>query len=220
MSKSAEKHRNLAVSGTDADSTYTDTDKLASGVFKLEPISGSQDRRTIDVDVDLTTTDGSLLIGDVRRAAERATSADQHEVAHRIWTVLIEAARRVGNVPLEALSVSRADGAKTQAKNAGRGGSPAPAPSSAYAYDYEALAADRADGMKQAEVAKEWNCSPGTVARAVRYVNKRDELVSDHPELLDDVHSGATVKDLATTYGVSTKVMRWIVTTSLDRRNS
>lgn len=193
-------------------------DVVGTGLFRLAPIEGSIDRRTLDVDVDLTTDSGVLVLGDLRRAGEKATRAEHHEAAHRIWTVLVEAARRVGNVPLEALAVSRSDAARHAAKQAGRGSGPSTPAKSTYAYDYDALAADRRDGTSQAEVAKRWGCSPGTVARAVRYVNHRDDLLAERPELLRELESDATVAELAARYDTPTKIMRWIVSTSLDRR--
>ncbi len=227
MAKSARNGQDTVVSSSDArEHTDAPTDAglddsvevLATGVFRLAPIEGSVDRRTLDVDVDLTTDTGVLVLGDLRRAGEEATRSDHHEVAHRIWTVLIEAARRVGNVPLEALAVSRADVARHEAKKTGPGKTPKPPSKSTYAYDYDALAADRLEGASQSEVAKAWGCSPGTVARAVRYVNHRDELLAERPELLRELEGDATVAELASRYDTPTKIMRWIVSTSLDRR--
>lgn len=197
------------------------------GTFNLGPIAGSPSRETYSFDVELTASGVALTLGDLRRAAERASSASVHEIAHRLWTVVAEAARRVENLELGARASSMADGALHLAKqdagpreSAGnrrskrRSGANRPLP-----HDYGVLAVDRATGMTQAAVAAKWNCSPGTVARAVRYVHARDELFATHSEAKDLVTSGMSPSDIADKFDVPTKVVRWIVRDSanLDR---
>ncbi len=209
-------------------------DPVSTGMLHLESIEGSIDRRSLDYEIELTRTDGVLVLGDVRRCAEKATASDEHEIAHRIWTVLAEAALRVDNEPLLTRALAMADGALVQARDnsdlaksidTSRVNDPGPgqrptSSSRGVSYDYDRLAADRAAGFSQAETARRHDCSPGTVARAVRYVAIRDALLDESPSVLDDIRQGLPVAELAAKYKTEPKVMRWVVSDFWDRRAS
>lgn len=205
-----------------------------TGLLHLESIEGSIDRRSLDYEIELGREDGVLVLGDVRRCAEKATEADEHEIAHRIWTVVAEAALRVDNEPLLTRALAMADGALVQVRDnrelaksvdVSRVNDPGPgqrptSSSRGVSYDYDRLAADRAAGFSQAEAARRHDCSPGTVARAVRYVAARDKLLEVSPDVVEDIQQGLPVAELAANYKTEPKVMRWIVSDFWDRRAS
>ncbi len=205
-----------------------------SGVLHLESIEGSIDRRSLDYEIELDREDGVLTLGDVRRCAERASDANEHEIAHRIWTVVAEAAMRVENDALMTRALAMIDGELVQARDnrdlaksidTSRVNDPGPGQrpetaSRGVSYDYDRLAADRAAGFSQAETARRHECSPGTVARAVRYVAARDKLLAESPEVVDDIRQGLPVAELAANYKVVPKVMRWVVSDFWDGKAS
>ena len=56
------------------------------------------------------------------------------------------------------------------------------------------------------------------MARAIEYVGVRDELMDESPELFDQLMAGIDVAEVARRYGVSPKIIRWLVRTQYDRR--
>lgn len=229
-----EKLRESTSAGSNEDATTLASSSNRTGMLHLDSIEGSIDRRSVDYEIALTRDDGVLILGDVRRCAEKATAANEHEVAHRIWTVLAEAAVRVENDALLTRALAMVDGALVQARDnkdlaksidTSRVNDPGPgqrqvSSSRGVAYDYDRLAADRASGLSQAETARVHDCSPGTVARAVRYVAARDLLLDKSPAVVDDIRQGLPVAELAANYKTEPKVMRWIVSDFWDRRAS
>ncbi len=198
-----------------------------TGRVHLAPIEGSVDDAVIPVDLDLTRADGVLILGDLRLAAQQCSDEGRFEAAHRLWTVVREAARRAGDNPLITTAIAKAEVALAQVgsdessqRDQRRRASDARKVDrrKGVSYDYFALAHDRADGMTQSGVAEKWDCSPGTVARAVSYVQQRADAIDARPELLIDIHRGDAVAVLADRYQVPTKVMRWIVSDYWDRR--
>lgn len=192
-----------------------------TGRVVLQPIKGSVERTPVAVELDLTREDGVLILGDLRRAAELHFNDSEFEVAHRLWTVLIDVAGRLNFDALLARSIAMADGALLELRSAakeqrmkageadGRRGA---------SYDYVSLAADCATGMTQRETAARWGCSPATVSRAVRYVNQRDEAMASASGLGREIHEGISVDELAERHGIEPKIMRWIVSDFWDRR--
>lgn len=195
-----------------------------TGTILLVPIEGSVERTAVSVELDLTRTDGVLVLGDLRRAAESHHSAGDFEVAHRLWTVVREAAGRLDHDALVTRSTAMGDGALLEIQAARKSASRSNERSGSgggrrgVTYDYVSLAADRDSGMTQRETASKWECSPATVSRAVRYVAIRDELLATSPEVMNKIHVGHSVDELAGEYVVETKVMRWIVSSYWDRR--
>ncbi len=231
-----EKLRRTAGSGTKQAAEEQAKTSAKTGTLHLEPISGSIDRRSLAFEIELTRDDGVLVLGDIRLGAERAAEEEAFEIAHRIWTIVAEAANRVDNDTLGAKALAMADGALVQARDErallaksidqsraadpGRGRRPSGA-NRGVSYDYDELAADRAAGVSQAETARAHGCSPGTVARAVRYVAARDELLAlTDKNLTQDIRDGLPVAELAARYETVPKVMRWVVSDFWDRRAS
>ncbi len=197
----------------------------ARGRVVLSPIEGSIERIPLSIELDLTRDDGVLVLGDLRRAAEFYHQNSSFEVAYRLWAVVKQAASRLDHDPLVARSVAMGDGALQQLRRIGgsreanlaEAGQP-PSGRRGVSYDYVSLASDCAAGLTQRETATKWECSPGTVSRAVRYVAIREELMESCPEVARQIHVGTAVNDLATQHGIETKVMRWIVSDYWDRR--
>ncbi len=198
------------------------TDSPARGRLSLAPIEGSMYRSAITVDLDLTRSDGVLVLGDLRRAAESSHKDRNFEAAHRLWSVVAEAAGRIDHQQLVTRSLAMSDGALLELKGSGRTGGSKRAGSKdrrrGVSYDYVSLAADRASGLTQRETASKWGCSQATVSRAVNYVTVRDELVEGSPDVTGHIHGGMSVDDLALSYDVETKIMRWVVSDYWDRR--
>lgn len=206
------------------DRQRSSADSSRTGTVLLVPIDGSVERTPVSVELDLTRADGVLVLGDLRRAAESHHSAGDFEVAHRLWTVVREAADRLDHEALVARSVAMGDGALLEIQAAHRSASRSSQMSGSgggrrgVTYDYVSLAADRESGMTQRETASKWECSPATVSRAVRYVAVRDELLASSPEIINKIHLGKSVDELAGEYVVETKIMRWVVSSYWDRR--
>ncbi len=198
------------------------TDSPARGRVSLAPIEGSLYRSPISVDLDLSRSDGVLVLGDLRLAAEQHHKDRKFEAAHRLWRVVADAAGRIDHQSLVARSTAMGDGALLELKGSGRTGGSKRAGTQdrrrGVNYDYVSLAADRASGLTQRETASKWDCSQATVSRAVSYVSIRDELIDGSPDVIGHVHGGMSVDDLALAYDVETKVMRWIVSDYWDRR--
>lgn len=198
------------------------TDSPARGQISLAPIDGSQYRGAITVRLDLTRSDGVLVLGDLRLAAEEHQKDRHFEAAHRLWRIIAEAAGRIDNQALVTRSLAMGDGALLELKGSGRtGGSKRQGSQDrrrGVSYDYVSLAADRASGLTQRETASNWGCSQATVSRAVSYVTVRDELLDGSPDVTGQIHGGMSVDDLALAYDVETKIMRWIVSDFWDRR--
>lgn len=193
------------------------------GQLRLVPIDGSVDRTPVALEIDLDRDDGVLILGDLRCAAETQHELGNFEAAHRLWAVVGEAAGRIGHDALVARSIAMGDGALAELRMSStmpRSGSGRNASGGrrGVSYDYVSLAADRTGGLTLRETAAKWGCSQGTVSRAVSYVAIGKELVAASPELAGKIHSGASVNDLAASYEIETKVMRWIVSDYWDRR--
>ncbi len=213
----------------------------SKGTLNLAPIEGSADQKTYVVEVTLDHEPGVLTLGDLRRAAEKLSVSGEYEQAFRVWSYVETAAERVGNEALKQVATSRAGAAAASAHGSdSKVRTPSPAtrlerrepesfdpaagvlevPGRGPKYDYDRLAADRAEGMSLSAVAKKWGCSPSTVHRAEEYVAQRDDVVDMYPELLDQLMAGVDLQELSDRYDVSTKVLKWMVSTRFERRRS
>lgn len=174
-------------------------------------------RKVIDVEIDLHHREDALTLGDLKVAARRHAREGKHEEAFRLWTAVCVAAERHRYPALITAAKANAEGEKVRAKGVDRRDGP---PKQATRYDYELLAADVDNGDSRAEVAARHGCAVSTVARAVEYVAVRDELLDESPELFDQLMAGIDVIEVARRYGVSPKIVRWLVRTEYDRRGS
>lgn len=209
--------------------TTTTTDDSATppvrgrGRLRLEPIPGSVDRSTHVVDIALHHDPHRLALGDLRRAAEQLMADTEFEKAYRLWMMVVTAAERVDQSALAAVARAQADGAQHRAKflaaASERRKATAVVDRSSTKYDYEALAAAVADGVSKTAAARRFGCSPSTIQRAVDYVNQRDDLLEESPEVLDQLMAGIDLQTVAERYDVSPRVLRWMVSNDFDRRS-
>ncbi|MEZ5341549.1 MAG: hypothetical protein R2706_08875 [Acidimicrobiales bacterium] len=181
----------------------------------MGPVQNSLVRDTITVEIPVAAPDGRLCFGDLRSAASTLDARGEFEAAHRLWIVVGTAAFKHGDLVLATKADERAERSLglargSEIKSAGR---------SAY-YDYDALVNDRAAGLSIADTAKRWSCSPTTVKRASQYVEVRDAMLAEKPGLIEDIEKGTDVSELAQTYDVEAKIMRWIVVSHFDRRRT
>lgn len=105
-------------STTAADADIADdaatTPSGAMGSVHLEPIEGSVDRSTITVELALQRDDGVLVLGDLRLGAVKAEADGRYEAAHRLWSTVIEAAKRLNDDDLTTAATAKADGVRLQ----------------------------------------------------------------------------------------------------------
>lgn len=206
----------------------TDVDHRRVGSVTLQPLDDSVETEGIELEIELAREDGVLVLGDLRRAAEAATDRAHFEAAHRLWHFVREAARRAGDNGLVVRAIDEGERALFGAHEAsGTDSGATPRRRAAdrstdrrkrASYDYWALAADVDSGMTKSAVAHKWRCATGTVSRAVSYIEQRNDLVLERPEVLDEIRRGDDVATLVDRHGVPTKVMRWIVSDYWDRR--
>ena len=190
------------------------------GRLLLQPIAGSVDRSTLELEIDLHHNASQLTVGDLVRSAEKLTAENNFEPAYRLWTVVQTAADRAHYTDLATHALAQADGAQNRAQfiKATERRTDSHADRSTTKYDYEGLFADVTGGMTKTATARKWGCSPSTVQRAVDYVTERNELLDQSPEVLDQIMAGVDLKTLSGRYDVSTKVLRWMVNTDHERR--
>ncbi len=206
-------------------------DVKGRGRLRLQPLPGSTVREVLDVEIDLHHREDALTLGDLKVAARRHASEGNHEHAYRLWTAVGQAAERhrypalitaakanaEGEKVRAKTAEGQAEGQKVRAKSAERRDRPR---AQATRYDYDLLAADVDNGDSRADVAARHGCAVSTVARAVEYVAVRDELLDESPELFDQLMAGVDVIEVARRYGVSPKIVRWLVRTEYDRRGN
>ncbi len=198
---------------------------LGKGRMRLKAIPGSVDQSTFVVEVDLYNKPGSLTVGDLRRLAQEMSDANRFEVAFRLWTVVHTAAARLKDTALDAFAVRQAEDAQHRAQFLANSEerrndeTASDAEISGPRYDYDELATDVFNGQSKKATARKWGCSPSTVQRAVTYVNERDELLDQSPEVLDQLMAGVDIATLATRYNVPSKLLKWMVSTGFDRRS-
>lgn len=192
-------------------------DVKGRGRLRLQPLPGSTVREVLEVEIDLHHQEDALTLGDLKVAARRHASEGKHEQAFRLWTAVGQAAERHRYPALITAAKANAEGEKVRAKTTDRRDRPRP---QATRYDYDLLAADVDNGDSRADVAARHGCAVSTVARAVEYVAVRDELLDESPELFDQLMAGIDVIEVARRYGVSPKIVRWLVRTEYDRRGN
>ncbi len=190
-------------------------DIKGKGRLRLQPLPGSAVREVLEVEIDLHYEGDALTLGDLKVAARRHAREGRHEHAFRLWTAVGQAAERHRYPALITAAKANAEGEKVRAKGSDRRDRPRPP---ATRYDYDLLAADVDNGDSRADVAARHGCAVSTVARAVEYVAVRDELLDESPELFDQLMAGIDVIEVARRYGVSPKIVRWLVRTEYDRR--
>lgn len=192
-------------------------DVKGKGRLRLQPLPGSTVREVLDVEIDLHHREDALTLGDLKVAARRHASEGKHEHAFRLWTAVGQAAERHRYPALITAAKANAEGEKVRAKGDDRRDRPR---TQTTRYDYDLLAADVDNGDSRADVAARHGCAVSTVARAVEYVAVRDELLDESPELFDQLMAGIDVIEVARRYGVSPKIVRWLVRTEYDRRGT
>lgn len=186
------------------------------GRLRLEPLDSSVVTDVIDVEIDLHHEAGLLTLGDLKLAARRHASDGDHEVAFRLWSAVATMAERHRYPALIVAAKANAERARTRSASEDRRASPR---KKATRYDYDEIARDVENGDSRSDVAARYGCAMSTVARAVEYVAVRDELLDESPELFDQLMAGVDVGEVARRYGVSPKIVRWLVRTRYDRRD-
>lgn len=186
------------------------------GRLRLEPLEGSVDDSILEVDIDLHFRPDALTLGDLKIAARHHATHGNHEQAFRLWTAVGTMAERHRYPALITAARANAEGERIRATGGDRRSE---TPRKAKRYDYDEIARDVENGDTRAEVAARYGCALSTVARAVEYVAVRDELVDESPELFDQLMAGVDVVEVARRYGVSPKIVRWLVRTQYDRRS-
>lgn len=185
------------------------------GRLRLQPIDGSVATDVIEVEIDLHHASNALTLGDLKVAARSQASVGHHEAAHRLWSAVATMAERRRYPALIVAAKANAASARARLSEPERRSEPG----KAKRYDYDEIARDVANGATRSEVAARYGCAMSTVARAVEYVGVRDELLDESPELFDQLMAGVDVAEVARRYGVSPKIVRWLVRTRYDRRD-
>lgn len=181
----------------------------------MKPVDGSIDPSTLEVVIDLGRDDGVLTLGDLRRAAEMFDAHARHEVAHRLWRAVVQAAEHEDAA--EIVRWANENGAASIERASSEVGERFR--QSGVKFDYMRIAADRASSMTVAAVAAKNGCSTRTVARAVDFVEKRAELLEQHPGFADQLVDDSNPEVLAAFYEIDVNVMRWILAVRFDRRS-
>lgn len=191
-------------------------DVKGRGRLRLKPRDGSVVTDEIEIEIDLHHEAGVLTLGDLKLAARRHASDGHHEVAFRLWSAVATMAERHRYPALIVAANANAERARTQSVGEERRSS---TKKQATRYDYDEIARDVENGDTRSEVAARYGCALSTVARAVEYVAVRDELLDESPELFDQLMAGVDVAEVARRYGVSPKIVRWLVRSRYDRRD-
>lgn len=186
------------------------------GRLRLQPLEDSVVTEVIEVEIDLHHDQGELTLGDLKLAARQHAADGHYEVAHRLWSAVATMAERHRYPALIVAAKANAEGARSRSAGEERRG---PSKRKPKRYDYDEIARDVEDGRTRSEVAARHGCAVSTVARAVEYVAVRDELLDESPELFDQLMAGVDVAEVARRYGVSPKIVRWLVRTRYDRRD-
>lgn len=186
------------------------------GRLRLQPLDDSIVADVIEVEIDLHHEPAALTLGDLKVAARRHASEGHHEVAFRLWSAVATMAERRRYPALIVAAKANAEAARNRSVAKERRSQPA---KTAKRYDYDVIARDVENGDTRSEVAARYGCAMSTVARAVEYVAVRDELLDESPELFDQLMAGVDVAEVARRYGVSPKIIRWLVRTRYDRRD-
>lgn len=191
-------------------------DVRGRGRLRLQPLDGSSNDQVIEVEIDLHYRGDALTLGDLKVAARRHAAAGLHEESYRLWTAVAIMAERHRYPALITAAKANAEG--ELARSAGQDRRRVDRRRKAKRYDYDEIVQDIESGMTRAEVAGRHGCALSTVARAIDYVGVRDELLDESPELFDQLMAGVDVAEVARRYGVSPKIIRWLVRTQYDRR--
>lgn len=191
------------------------TEVKGRGRLSLQPLDASVDPSVLEIEIDLHLKADELTLGDLKVAAREHALEGLHEHAFRLWTAVSQVAERHRFPALITAAKANAAGSLERARKGDRrDGSTA----KAKRYDYDAIASDVQSGMTRAEVAAQHGCAVSTVSRAVEYVDARDELLDESPEIFDQLMAGVDVVEVARRYDVSPKIVRWLVRTQFDRR--
>jgi len=190
-------------------------DVKGRGRLRLQPLDGSAVNDVLEIEIDLHHSENELTLGDLKVAARRHAVDGKHEASYRLWTAVGQMAERHRYPALITAAKANAEGERVRSGGDDRRSAHT---AKAKRYDYDEIATDVENGKTRAEVAARFGCALSTVARAVEYVAVRDELMDDSPELFDQLMAGVDVVEVARRYGVSPKIVRWLVRTHFDRR--
>lgn len=191
------------------------TEVKGRGRLSLAPLDSSVDTSVIEIEIDLHLKRDALTLGDLKVAARDHATEGLHEHAYRLWSAVALVAERNRFPALITAAKANAAGSLERARNGERRAGDAP---KAKRYDYDAIARDIESGMTRAEVAAGHGCAASTVTRAVEYIEVRDQLMDESPEIFDQLMAGVDVLEVSRRYDVSPKIVRWLVRTQFDRR--